>query len=774
MTALVLKDLTAKAEQSGKNTNSAFYSDKPYENKELTQKAEAELGRETYEKKVPPIRELFEQFSKYIFSTSPWIHKQLYISRLRLFVDFIEKTKDHFLPMTQTLLKEYQDHLLLYRGRDGLYLNAYSLLQHIRTVKNFYAWMARHKWTSKPLLNKINLEKELHPILTKHIEERRNAFLEAHYGKHTDEEILKLYLDHVEKHWNHALRVRNQNGLSHLMALLKSQGKRIQDWKNEDTDSILEVVCKKEKHPSVKRTQTTLRHHLGKISTFSTWLYQEGYHPENPFGAFTWERLAQAFKTHRSQETKSLKGRYYNVKAILKSYQKYLKEKYSHHMDMDNFLSGLRIYLRFLSSQKKTLYTATAETMEGFKKHLLNYEYFPKKYLLPKAQCEHLYRLKRFYDWFHYEGYVKEHLLKGLKLNAYEREIASLCQGRKEQNLSKPELTPSFTQVYQGITAHEQALNLAQGTIVWHQRGWRVFFTYLQNTNVLRVEDVNESVLNDYQIYLQTYRNEWGRKLSLMNKLRFLVAVKRLFNYLWKFKLLPGNPGLCIELPKTQRGLPTVGLTHREFLRVVDSIDTKTLKGIRDRAIFEMFYSTGMRSNELCHVQQEDIDFSGGLVRVNVPKGGLNFQRVIPIGDTALFWIKKYLEEVRSKIKPIPKEPCFLFWSMFKKPLFRQEMLHIVKNCVMKSGLKKRKVVTHSFRVTCATEMIRHNADIKYVQEQLGHRSIQSTEKYLRLMPSDLKKVHSKCHPRERGKQENDPSLTFESSAPTEKTTPIF
>ena len=135
------------------------------------------------------------------------------------------------------------------------------------------------------------------------------------------------------------------------------------------------------------------------------------------------------------------------------------------------------------------------------------------------------------------------------------------------------------------------------------------------------------------------------------------------------------------------------------------------------------------------------------MVRIDEPKGGKGFERVIPIGKTACFWTRRYIHEVRQKdARP---DSLHLFINKKGDVYTGSTIKNILRKYHLKSGLRKKRIVTHSFRVSCATEMLKRGADIKIVQEQLGHRSIQSTEKYLRLVPTDLKKAHLKYHPRD-------------------------
>lgn len=154
-----------------------------------------------------------------------------------------------------------------------------------------------------------------------------------------------------------------------------------------------------------------------------------------------------------------------------------------------------------------------------------------------------------------------------------------------------------------------------------------------------------------------------------------------------------------------------------------------------------------MRASELCHLKEEDIDFAQGLVRINFPKGGRPQQRIVPIGRIALQCVNLYLNQARHYF--LNGHPDILFLSKTGKQIDPDALREVIKGYTFKAGIRKN-ITTHSFRVTCATEMLKNKADIRYVQQQLGHKKITSTQVYTRLAPVDLKSVHQKTHPRER------------------------
>jgi len=163
----------------------------------------------------------------------------------------------------------------------------------------------------------------------------------------------------------------------------------------------------------------------------------------------------------------------------------------------------------------------------------------------------------------------------------------------------------------------------------------------------------------------------------------------------------------------------------------------------------EVLYSTGIRNDELCHLKLEDINYEDGLVKISHPKGGIGFQRVIPIGRIACEHVKKYLQEARPKFLGGQVDSSYVFLNNFGTRLKRNVLTKYMLTYRLKTNIRN-KITAHSFRVTCATGMLKNNAGLRYIQEQLGHRSLMSTQIYTRVYPKDLKRVHSKTHPREK------------------------
>ena len=184
-------------------------------------------------------------------------------------------------------------------------------------------------------------------------------------------------------------------------------------------------------------------------------------------------------------------------------------------------------------------------------------------------------------------------------------------------------------------------------------------------------------------------------------------------------------------------------LSEEETERVLVLPDLREPLGVRDRAILETFYSTGMRRTELCHLTIYDVDRERGTVFISQGKGKKD--RVIPIGERALAWVNKYLHEVRPQLAFEPDDG-FLFLTGTGEPFQPDPLTQVVRRYVEAANLGKIGAC-HIFRHTMATLMLEHGADIRYIQQMLGHADLASTQIYTQVSIRQLQKIHAATHP---------------------------
>ncbi len=245
------------------------------------------------------------------------------------------------------------------------------------------------------------------------------------------------------------------------------------------------------------------------------------------------------------------------------------------------------------------------------------------------------------------------------------------------------------------------------------------------------------------------YRGEEGKPYKTSTIASKVRAIKRFFEYLEKENYVFINPTEHVKQPKIEKCLVNQILTAKEANKILDQPNLGTLTGIRDRTVLEVFYSTGIRRNELCRLTIYDADLKGGMVRINNGKGQKD--RVVPMGKHAVKFLKEYIAKVRPKFTKNNRSNRNLFVDSHGKPLSAQVTSNIVKRNARAAKIKKQ-ATPHTFRHTFATSLIKNNADIRAVQKMMGHKDIRTTQEYARIFISDVKKAHRKSHPREKDK----------------------
>jgi len=293
---------------------------------------------------------------------------------------------------------------------------------------------------------------------------------------------------------------------------------------------------------------------------------------------------------------------------------------------------------------------------------------------------------------------------------------------------------------------YKRRRGLKDATLGDYRRTLQRFFDFLDENypDVSEITDITRDVVLSYERYLAVMKDAWGRELSVGRRNKYLLHLKSFFQYLQKEEKIYRNPAVNIVLPKERMRIVRDVLTVEEMDKLLKICSGHSMRSLRDRAILELLYSTGIRADELCNICVEDIDFSERILFVR--KGKLGNQRHVPFGESAKYWLGRYLERARPLIEEIESELVFV--SFRGRKLNPDILCRIVKKWAKEAGIVKN-VTTHTFRHSCATHMLKGRADIRYVQRQLGHRHISTTEKYLKIEIADLKEIHERCHPRE-------------------------
>ena len=289
------------------------------------------------------------------------------------------------------------------------------------------------------------------------------------------------------------------------------------------------------------------------------------------------------------------------------------------------------------------------------------------------------------------------------------------------------EYTKKWSEISRGYRTHMRLeKHLSDNTIDSYMRDLAQFAHYILRMYDVPPKKVEPEMISNYMNRLY----ELGREKS--SQARALSGIKSFFNYLLLEEIIDSSPAELIEAPKSARPLPDT-LSTEEIDRLIGSIDDSTAKGLRDRAILEVLYSCGLRVSELCDLKLGDLFFTEGYIRV-IGKG--DKQRLVPVSSIARSRIQLYMD-VRQKDK---QKEEILFLNNRGKKLTRVMIFTIIKQAAQRAGIDK-KISPHTFRHSFATHLLEGGANIRQVQELLGHENILTTEIYTHLDDSHLRQT---------------------------------
>lgn len=272
------------------------------------------------------------------------------------------------------------------------------------------------------------------------------------------------------------------------------------------------------------------------------------------------------------------------------------------------------------------------------------------------------------------------------------------------------------------------------------------FTAYLKEKSIEKLSEVTPEIINQYRLFLSLDRPEKG-KLSVKSQNLKMIAVIGFFRFLVREKHYLYDPTSHVRVKDPPRKRSRQVLTEKEMIRLLNAPNPETTLGLRDKALLELYYSCGIRNTESRLLTVKDVDLPGRLVRIRFPKGGGD--QVVPIGRVAALYIEEYLKHARPKLLRNDLEET-LFLSYMGKPLTDDMPSHIVRKYGVIAKLK-RKVDAHTLRHTCGTHLYDNGADIRCIQELLRHKSLDTTQIYIDIKASKLRKVLERTHPREKG-----------------------
>ena len=306
-------------------------------------------------------------------------------------------------------------------------------------------------------------------------------------------------------------------------------------------------------------------------------------------------------------------------------------------------------------------------------------------------------------------------------------------------------------------TGDSIAANL-QEFILWMQyQGWSIrtietysnniqqFIDFLKNEiETHSVDDINTNNLFKYQHFVHNLRIKSGKSITISSMHTKLVSIRSFLQFLYMNRKINFKPDLIIRLPVKRQPLPKNILSENQIERLLSKPDVSKLLGLRNKAIIELLYASGIRNMELRNLSINDIDLDQ--LQVMIRKGKNQKDRVIPMGEIAAYWIDKYINSVRYQLFSSFSENI-LFLSKSGRKITRANLIWIISKYSYQAGLPTP-VTPHTLRHACATHMLKNGADIRYIQEHLGHASVATTQIYTRVIITDLQRVFRETHPR--------------------------
>jgi integrase/recombinase XerD len=292
-----------------------------------------------------------------------------------------------------------------------------------------------------------------------------------------------------------------------------------------------------------------------------------------------------------------------------------------------------------------------------------------------------------------------------------------------------------------------ELLGYSKRCIVDYPANVRLFFRYLEKEeDVHNINDITPEHITAYHTWLTYKRHKKGDYLSTITVRTRLGVLKTFYAVMYREKLIPHDYAPLIPLPRRCKTLPRNVPSEKEMQTLLNSVVPENLITKRDRALLELLYATGIRNQEARTVTRDNLDLTERTLFVT---GKGSKDRIVPVGDWVMPYLLEYLEVARPKLIN-PREPTdLLFVSKNGRMITNANLGDMLKKYARRAGIENR-ISPHCLRHACATHLLKGGADIRYVQELLGHSDLASTQIYTRIDISFLKKAHKKYHPRER------------------------
>jgi len=286
--------------------------------------------------------------------------------------------------------------------------------------------------------------------------------------------------------------------------------------------------------------------------------------------------------------------------------------------------------------------------------------------------------------------------------------------------------------------------NYSEVTVASNRKYLDYFAAWAEQRGLTQPRAISKPILERYQRFLFHYRKANGDPLTFRSQFNHLQPLRSWFKWLTKHNHILYNPASELELPKLEKRLPKFVLSASEAEQVLAMPKIAETLGLRDRAMLETFYSTGMRRMELLALKVYALDADRGTVTIRQGKGKKD--RIVPIGERALAWIDRYLREVRPGLLVGDKAGDVLFLSNLGEAFTASRLTHLVRDYIEAAQLGKHGSC-HLWRHSMATLMLENGADIRFIQAMLGHADLNTTQLYTQVSIQKLKDIHTATHP---------------------------
>lgn len=321
--------------------------------------------------------------------------------------------------------------------------------------------------------------------------------------------------------------------------------------------------------------------------------------------------------------------------------------------------------------------------------------------------------------------------------------MAKLTRQKCLKAVGDPTDSDGLFMFMQRFIQHLEVKQYTDATLWNNERALRDFIEWCDGRVLRKPTEITKAIIQRYQRFLYLYRKADGKPLSVYSQRAKLGPLIQWFKWLNRENYILYNPAADIELPKQIHALPKAVLSELEVEKIMSQPNTTKPLGVRDRAILEVLYSTGIRRMELVNLQLYHIDAGRKILHVCQGKGRKD--RFVPIGDRALYWTQRYLHDIRPEYARRADSP-HLFLSQYGEPIDPEWLSSTVRRYINKAGIKKSGSC-HLFRHTMATLMLENGADVRFIQAMLGHEKLDTTQIYTKVAIKMLQKVHEQSHP---------------------------